>query len=57
MPRLSAPFLVGAIPALFVVMWSTGFIGARYAMPHAEPFGFLSLRFILCIALLGGYAL
>lgn len=32
-------------PAIFVLLWSTGFIGARYAMPHAEPFTFLSLRY------------
>ena len=33
------------IPATFVVLWATGFIGARYAMPWAEPFAFLSMRF------------
>jgi drug/metabolite transporter (DMT)-like permease len=30
---------------LFVVLWATGFVGARYAMPWAEPFTFLALRF------------
>lgn len=45
------------IPALFVVLWSTGFVGAGYAMPNAGPFVFLSVRFILCILLIGGYAL
>ncbi len=35
------------IPATFVVLWATGFIGARYAMPWAEPFTFLSMRFAL----------
>lgn len=48
---------VRGIPALFVLLWSTGFIGARYAMPYAEPFGFLSVRFVACIILIGGYAL
>lgn len=33
------------IPATFVLLWATGFIGARYAMPWAEPFTFLTLRF------------
>jgi drug/metabolite transporter (DMT)-like permease len=33
------------VPATFVVLWATGFIGARYAMPWAEPFTFLALRF------------
>jgi len=46
---------LSAIPAIFVVLWSTGFVGALYAMPHAHPFGFLSIRFILCIILIGGY--
>jgi drug/metabolite transporter (DMT)-like permease len=41
------------IPATFVVLWATGFIGARYAMPHAEPFTFLAVRFALACVLLG----
>ena len=40
------------IPASFVVLWATGFIGARYAMPWAEPFTFLSVRFVLAAILL-----
>jgi drug/metabolite transporter (DMT)-like permease len=40
------------IPALFVVLWSTGFIGARLGLPHAEPFTFLSLRYVLAAGLL-----
>jgi drug/metabolite transporter (DMT)-like permease len=32
-------------PGLFVVLWATGFVGARYAMPWSEPFTFLTLRF------------
>lgn len=39
-------------PALFVVLWATGFVGARYAMPYAEPFTFLALRFALAAGLL-----
>jgi drug/metabolite transporter (DMT)-like permease len=35
------------IPPLFVVLWATGFIGARYAMPWAEPFTFLGARFVI----------
>jgi len=40
------------IPALFVLLWATGFIGARYAMPWAEPFSFLAARFLLAFAIL-----
>lgn len=47
---------VSIIPAVFVILWSTGFLGARYAMPYAEPFGFLSLRFFASIIFIGGYA-
>jgi drug/metabolite transporter (DMT)-like permease len=41
------------IPPLFVLLWATGFIGARYAMPWAEPFTFLAARFAIAFALLG----
>jgi drug/metabolite transporter (DMT)-like permease len=41
------------IPPLFVLLWATGFIGARYAMPWAEPFTFLAVRFAIAFALLG----
>jgi drug/metabolite transporter (DMT)-like permease len=43
--RLSAESLSRIIPPIFVVLWSTGFVGAKYALPHAEPATFLSLRF------------
>lgn len=33
------------IPAAFVLIWSSGFIIARYGMPHAEPMTFSFLRF------------
>jgi drug/metabolite transporter (DMT)-like permease len=44
------------IPALFVLLWSTGFIGARYAMPWAEPFTFLAARFGIAFLILVGIA-
>lgn len=40
------------VPALFVVLWSTGFIGARLGLPHAEPLTFLTLRYVAVIALM-----
>ena len=42
----------GLYPALFVVLWATGFIGARYAMPWCEPFFFLAARFLIAGAIL-----
>lgn len=38
-------------PALFVLLWSTGWIVAKYASPYADPLTFLSLRFTLAAAL------
>ncbi|HEX5806648.1 MAG TPA: DMT family transporter [Macromonas sp.] len=37
---------VRVMPLVFVLIWSTGFIVARYGMPHAPPMTFLSLRFV-----------
>ena len=48
---------VKAMPVVFVLIWSTGFIVARYAMPYAPPFKFLALRFILSVACFGVWAL
>lgn len=47
---------VAAMPALFVVLWSTGFLGAKFGLPYAEPFTFLSIRFVLVILLLTAVA-
>ncbi|MGH8808360.1 MAG: EamA family transporter, partial [Noviherbaspirillum sp.] len=33
------------MPFLFVLIWSTGFIVAKYGLPYAEPLTFLLLRF------------
>ena len=33
------------LPLLFVLIWSTGFIGAKFSAPHATPLALLSLRF------------
>ncbi len=39
-------------PLLFVVLWATGFIGAIWGLPYAEPFTFLALRFAIAAPLL-----
>lgn len=41
--------LIRLIPLLFVFLWSTGFIGAKYALPFIEPFYLLFLRFTLTV--------
>jgi drug/metabolite transporter (DMT)-like permease len=42
---------------LFVLLWSTGFIGAKYGLPYAEPATFLALRLAIASALLGAWVL
>ena len=42
-----------AMPAVFVLIWSTGFIVARYGMPHAPPMTFLAWRFVISLVLFG----
>lgn len=39
-------------PALFVVLWSTGFIGTKLGASGAEPFTFIAIRFLLVLVLL-----
>lgn len=48
----SSPWLA-AMPAAFVLLWSTGFIAAKAGLPHAGPFTFLLLRFLVVTSVLG----
>ncbi len=48
---------VNAVPLLFAVLWSTGFIGARFGLPYIEPFTFLALRFLIALIVLSGLIL
>ena len=50
-------FLLALAPGLFVLLWSTGFIGAKLGLPYAEPLSFLLIRFACVIGLLGLLAL
>lgn len=43
---------LAATPALFVLLWSTGFIGAKFGLPYAEPFTFLAVRLLIAAVLL-----
>ena len=42
--------LVRAMPAVFVLIWSTGFIVAKFGLPYAPPLTFLVIRYALSIA-------
>ena len=48
---------IAAAPMIFVLLWSTGFIGARYGLPYIEPMTFLGLRMLLVVALMALIAL
>lgn len=41
--------LLRAMPLVFVLIWSTGFVVARFGMPHGPPFTFLAVRFALSV--------
>lgn len=45
--------LLRAMPVVFVLIWSTGFIVARYGMPYAPPITFLSIRYAMSILCFG----
>lgn len=47
---MSPDALIRSMPWVFVGIWSTGFVVARLAMPHAPPLSFLSWRYALSVA-------
>ena len=44
--------LLAVAPALFVLLWSTGFVAAKYGLPYAPPLTFLLYRFALVAVLM-----
>jgi drug/metabolite transporter (DMT)-like permease len=48
---------VAAAPVVFVVLWSTGFIGARYGLPYIEPMTFLGIRMLCVVAIMLVFAI
>ena len=56
-PQPWSPLLLKGVPALFVFLWATGFIGAKYGLPYAEPMTFLAWRMGLAALLLLAFAL
>jgi drug/metabolite transporter (DMT)-like permease len=51
-PRTLEDLAVFAAPAVFVVLWSSGFIGTKLGLPYAEPMTYLSLRMIAVLVVL-----
>ena len=52
MPRSFEDLAIFLAPAVFVVLWASGFIGAKFGLAYAEPMTFLSLRMIAVVLLL-----
>lgn len=52
-PRSLEDVVVIAAPAVFVVLWSSGFIGSKAGLPYAEPMTYLSLRMGALVLILG----
>lgn len=52
-----SPAWLAFAPALFVLLWSTGFVGAKYGLPYAPPWTFLAIRLVIVAALLALWAL
>lgn len=48
---------IAIAPVLFVLLWSTGFIGARYGLPYIEPMTFLTVRMVLVVAIMAAIAM
>jgi drug/metabolite transporter (DMT)-like permease len=44
---------VFAAPAIFVVLWASGFIGAKYGLPYAPPLTFLMVRMVGVVLVMG----
>jgi drug/metabolite transporter (DMT)-like permease len=49
--------IINAAPGMFVILWASGFIGAKLGLPYAEPLTFLFLRMIGAVLLLGALML
>jgi len=48
--------ILALAPILFVLLWSSGFVAAKLAIPFAEPCTFLTLRFVIVVAVLAPFA-
>lgn len=57
MPRKPEDLAIYAAPALFVVLWASGFVGAKFGLPYIEPLTFLAIRMIAVVFLLAIVAL
>lgn len=47
-----SPGWKASVSALFIFFWASGFIAAKFGLPYAEPFTFLTLRFLVAFLIL-----
>ena len=52
MSAISHPAFARFMPFVFVFLWSTGFVGAKFGLPYADPFVFLFVRFVIVLVLM-----
>jgi drug/metabolite transporter (DMT)-like permease len=52
MPGAASRISVSAAPIVFVLLWSSGFVGAKFGLPYAEPMTLLSIRMTAVVVLL-----
>ena len=53
MPRSIQKAAVFVMPAVFVLLWSSGFIGAKFGLVYAQPLTYLLLRMLGVLVILG----
>jgi drug/metabolite transporter (DMT)-like permease len=53
MPRRFEDVAVFAAPGIFVVLWASGFIGAKFGLPYAPPLTFLTVRMAVAVVVFG----
>ena len=51
-PAPLSPPMFASLATVFVLLWSTGFVAAKFGFPYAEPFTFLGTRFVIASVLL-----
>ena len=56
-PSRLTQLAITTAPVVFVLLWSTGFIGARFGLPYIEPLTFLAVRMIFVVMLMAAIAL
>ncbi len=54
MDHTKKKWVTAVVPVVFVFLWSTGFLGAKYGLPYTTPFTFLFFRMLITLVLLGG---